>query len=254
MILAIDVGNTNTVIGCIEQGNIQNTTRIRTESGLTAVEYGIKLRQIFDFFDLDSRAFAGAILSSVVPPVTEALRQAIEWVTGGRCLLVRPGMKTGMNVRLDDPAALGCDLVVGSVAAIAEYGAPLIILDLGTATTISVVDENRGFRGGAILPGVKLGYQALSAGTSLLPDIAISAPKKCIGANTADCMRSGAVFGTAAAIDGMIERMEQELGQRCRVVATGGLAASIVPHCRREIICDDQLLLKGLWLLYEKNT
>lgn len=254
MILAIDVGNTNVVIGCIEQGEIRHTVRVRTEPGLTDVEYAIQLQQLFAYFQIDSRGFAGAILSSVVPPVTEPLRRAVEQLCLVRCLLVRPGMKTGMNVRLDDPAALGCDLVVGSVAAIAEYGAPLIILDLGTATTISVIDGQRCFCGGAILPGVKLGYQALSARTSLLPDIAISAPKKCIGANTADCMRSGAVFGTAASIDGMIERMEQELGQPCRVVATGGLAASIVPHCRREIVCDGQLLLKGLWLLYEKNA
>ena len=252
MILAVDVGNTNIVIGCIEQGKIKNTVRVRTEAG-TAAEFGIQLRQLFDFFGIDRNAIEGAILSSVVPPVNEPLRQAIEWLTGVKCLIVGPGIKTGMNVRIDDPGTLGCDLVVGGVAAIAEYGAPVIVVDLGTATTITLIDEKRCFRGGAILPGVKLSYSALAAGTSLLPDIAITPPKKCVATNTVDCMRSGAVFGTAATIDGMAERMEEELGMPCKIVATGGLASSITPYCKREIVCDDELLLKGLWVLYQKN-
>ena len=253
MILAVDVGNTNIVIGCLEQGEIKNTVRVRTEPGRTAAEYGIELMQLFDFFGIDRRGFEAAILSSVVPPVNEPLRQAIEMLTGVKCLIVGPGMKTGMNVRIDDPGTLGCDLVVGGVAAIAEYGAPVIVLDLGTATTITLIDENKCFRGGAILPGIKLSYAALAAGTSLLPDISITPPKKCIATNTVDCMRSGAVFGTAATIDGMVDRMEAELGLPCKVVATGGLASKITPYCRREVVCDDHLLLKGLWVLYQKN-
>ncbi len=253
MILAVDVGNTNIVIGCLEQGEIKNTVRVRTEPGRTAAEYGIELMQLFDFFGIERRGFEGAILSSVVPPVNEPLRQAIEMLTGVKCLIVGPGMKTGMNVRIDDPGTLGCDLVVGGVAAIAEYGAPVIVLDLGTATTITLIDENKCFRGGAILPGIKLSYAALAAGTSLLPDISITPPKKCIATNTVDCMRSGAVFGTAATIDGMVDRMEAELGLPCKVVATGGLASKITPYCRREVVCDDHLLLKGLWVLYQKN-
>ena len=253
MILAVDVGNTNLVIGCLEQGEIKNTVRVRTEPGRTAAEYGIELMQLFDFFGIERRGFEGAILSSVVPPVNEPLRQAIEMLTGVKCLIVGPGMKTGMNVRIDDPGTLGCDLVVGGVAAIAEYGAPVIVLDLGTATTITLIDENKCFRGGAILPGIKLSYAALAAGTSLLPDISITPPKKCIATNTVDCMRSGAVFGTAATIDGMVDRMEAELGLPCKVVATGGLASKITPYCRREVVCDDHLLLKGLWVLYQKN-
>ncbi|MBQ5977498.1 MAG: type III pantothenate kinase [Oscillospiraceae bacterium] len=254
MILAVDVGNTNIVIGCLEQGEIKNTVRVRTEPGRTAAEYGIELMQLFDFFGIERRGFEGAILSSVVPPVNEPLRQAIEMLTGVKCLIVGPGMKTGMNVRIDDPGTLGCDLVVGGVAAIAEYGAPVIVLDLGTATTITLIDENKCFRGGAILPGIKLSYAALAAGTSLLPDISITPPKKCIATNTVDCMRSGAVFGTAATIDGMVDRMEAELGLPCKVVATGGLASKITPYCRREVVCDDHLLLKGLWVLYQKNN
>ena len=253
MILGIDVGNTNIVLGCIEDGVITNTVRIRTEAGQTAAEYGIKLKQLLDFFGIDSKGFEGAILSSVVPPVTNPLKQAVEWLTGVKCLLVGPGIKTGMNVRIDDPGTLGCDLVVGGVAAIHEYGAPVIVMDLGTATTITLIDEQCAFRGGAILPGVKLGYRALAAGTSLLPDISITPPNKCIATNTVDCMRSGAVFGTAAMIDGMVERMETELGRPCAIVATGGIAKHIVPYCRREIICDNELLLKGPWVLWQKN-
>ena len=142
---------------------------------------------------------------------------------------------------------------MGGVAALNCYGAPAIVMDLGTATTITVVDKDGVFRGGAILPGVKLGVRALAAGTSLLPEISITPPQKAISTNTVDCMRSGAVFGTAAILDGMIERMEAELGYPCNLVATGGLASSITPYCRREIVCDDDLLLKGLWVLWQKN-
>lgn len=253
MILALDVGNTNIVLGCIEDGEIRHIVRIQTLPGETDAEYAIKLLQLLYISGLDPKGFEGAILSSVVPPVTNALTQAVKRVTGLECMVVGPGIKTGMNVRIDDPGTLGCDLVVGGVAAIAYYGAPAIVLDLGTATTVSVIDKNNSFRGGAIVPGVMLSFSALAAGTSLLPNISIVPPKKCIATNTVDCMRSGAVYGTAAMIDGMIDRMEAELGYPCKVVATGGLASSIVPYCTHEIVCDDDLLLKGLWTLYQKN-
>jgi len=253
MILAVDVGNTNIVLGCIEEGRIVNTVRLHTDERKTAAEYAITLKELFDVFGIDFLAFEGAILSSVVPAVTEALSGAISRLTGVNCLVVGPGMKTGMNVRIDDPGTLGCDLVVGGVAAIAYYGTPAIVIDLGTATTITAIDKDNCFRGGAILPGVKLSYNALAAGTSLLPNISIAPPKKCIATNTVDCMRSGAVYGSAAMIDGMIDRMESELGMPCHLIATGGLASSIVSCCTHEIVCDDDLLLKGLWQLYRKN-
>ena len=253
MIFAIDVGNTNIVLGCIENGEISNIVRIQTNTRETPAEYAIKLRQLFEVFGIDSRGFEGAIISSVVPSVTEALKEAVKKLTGLDCMVVGPGMRTGMNVRIDDPGTLAGDLVVGSVAAMNFYGSPAIVLDMGTATTMVVIDQNRCYRGGAILPGVKLSYAALAAGTSLLPDIAIRLPQKAIGSNTVDAMRSGAVFGTAAMLDGMIDRMEAELGYPCTVIATGGLASSITPYCKRKIICDDDLLLKGLWYLYQKN-
>ena len=253
MILAIDVGNTNIVLGMIENGEILNVVRIHTDLRETGTEYAIKLRQVTDFYGIDLKSFEGAIISSVVPPVTESLRLAVESLIGKKPLIVAPGMKTGMNVRIDDPSTMAGDLVVGSVAAIACYGAPLIVIDMGTATTMVLIDNEGNYRGGAIIPGVKLSYAALSAGASLLPDISITAPKKCIATNTVDSMRSGAVYGTAAMLDGMIDRMEEELGEKCRVIATGGIAQFVTPYCKHEILCDNDLLLKGLWVLYQKN-
>ncbi len=253
MILAIDVGNTNIVLGCIEDGKISNVLRAHTNLDATAAEYAISLSQLLTFYGIDARNFEGTILSSVVPYVTEALKVAVKQLTGRDCMVVGPGMKTGLNLRIDDPGTLAGDLLVGAVAAMTCYGYPAIVMDLGTATTMTVVDRDGCFRGGAILPGIKLGYRALAAGTSLLPDISITPPPKAVATNTVDCMRSGAVFGTAAVLDGLADRMEKELGYPCRLVATGGLASSVAPYCSREIVCDDDLLLKGLWILWEKN-
>ena len=182
------------------------------------------------------------------------MKTAVETLTGRRVMVVGPGMKTGLNMRIDEPSSVASDLVVGSVAAVAAYGAPVIVISLRTATTLTVTDRSGAFRGGAILPGVKLGCGALAAGTSLLPEIAILPPKKVVGTNTVDAMRSGAVYGTAALIDGMVEHMETELGYPCRIVATGGLAREVIPCCRRDgIIVDSDLMLRGLWTLYQKN-
>ena len=150
-------------------------------------------------------------------------------------------------------AALGADLVVGAAGAISIYDTPLILIDMGTATTMYYIDEKKNFRGGAIMPGVNLSFSALTSGTSLLPGIYIETPEKVIGTDTVGCMQSGAIYGTAEMIDGLIDRMEEELGYPCRYIATGGLASAVIPSCRHEIIYDDDLLLKGLWTLYEKN-
>ena len=253
MILAIDVGNSHVVLGSIEDGKILNVIRIKTDPKDTWAEYAIKIDQLFGIFGFDQSRLEGAIIASVVPPVTEAITEAVKKITGKDSLVVGPGIKTGLNLMIDDFSTLGADLVVGGVAAIKYYGTPCIVLDMGTATTITVIDGSKCFIGGAILPGVDLSYSALASGTSLLPAISITAPEKVISSNTADCMRSGAVYGTAAMIDGMIDRMEAELGESCSVVATGGLARHIVPCCSHKVILDDELLLKGLWALWEKN-
>ncbi len=253
MILAIDVGNTDIVFGTIEDGVIGTVARIHTERDYTPAEYGMKIKSLLDYYGVDPKGFDGAILSSVVPSVTDNIRHAVNRLTGLDCLLVGPGIRTGLNVRIDDPTTLAADLVVGSVAARSCCGEPAIVLEFGTATSMVVVDAKGCYRGGVIMPGVRLGLQALSAGTSLLPDVSLTAPARVIGTNTADAMRSGAVYATASMIDGMIGRMEEELGYSCKVVATGLNGQEIVRHCRREIIYDENLILKGLWELYRKN-
>lgn len=202
MILAIDIGNSNIVLGCIENGAITNIVRTHTDEKATSADYAIKLHEIFEIYDIKND-FEGAIICSSVPAVALSLQTAIRKLCGIETMVVKPGMKTGMAIRIDDPATLGPDLVAGSVGAVANYGAPVIIVDMGTATTMFVVDGKNNFRGGAIIPGVKLSYRALASGTSLLPDISITAPDKVVATNTVDCMRSGAVYGNAAMIDGM---------------------------------------------------
>ena len=254
MILCIDVGNTNIVLGCIEYGQVLQTIRLTTRERETAAETAVRLSGILSFYRIPQDGFSGAILSSVVPSVTESFREAVESLLQVRCLVVGPGMKTGLNVRIDDPGTLAGDLLVGAVAAMNFYPLPAIIIDMGTAITLTAVDEKGCYRGGAILPGIRLSYQALSSGTSLLPDISISVPKKVIGTNTVDAMRSGAMYGTAALLDGMTEKMQEELSSPCTIIATGGDAASVLPLCKKEIILDQNLLLKGLCCLYLRNV
>lgn len=169
-------------------------------------------------------------------------------------MIVGPGLKTGLNILMDNPAQVGSDLIVNAVAGLKHYGAPLIIIDMGTATTISVVDDKKNYIGGMILPGVKVSLDSLVNRTSQLPKISLEAPRKIIGKNTIDCMKSGIIMGQAASMDGMVERVWDELGYHAKAVATGGLAGCIVPYCRHEIIYDNELTLKGLGIIYRKNV
>jgi len=253
MLLAIDVGNTNIVLGCIEDGTILFEARMSTDRVKTSDQYCAELKNILSLFDVTPADIEGSIISSVVPLVQQILVRAVERLTGLPCLTVGPGLKTGLNIKIDNPAQAGSDLIVGAVAAIERYGAPLCVVDLGTATTISVIDRDGVFRGGSIAPGVMLSLNALSGGTAQLPGISLEQPKRAIGTNTVDSMRSGLLLGSAAMLDGMVERIEQELGYPTRVVATGGLAKFIVPLCQREMEIDDKLLLRGLDLIYRKN-
>ena len=253
MILAIDAGNTHIVFGCIEGEEIVHISRAATDISMTADELAIKLKMFLEFAGIDPKGFEGAMISSVVPPINGALKKAVKMVTGQDALCVGTGLKTGLNILIDNPAQLGADLVAGAVAALHKYSAPLIIFDMGTATTVSVIDKKGSYLGGAIIPGVVLSLNALSKSTSQLPKVSLEPPKRCIGTNTIDCMRSGAVFSAAAMMDGMIDRIEDELGYSTTVVATGGIAISIVPLCRHNVICDSDLLLTGLAALYRKN-
>lgn len=254
MILTIDVGNTNVVLGCVEDGVVVSRSRLATNTSDLPNDYAMKMRQSFAFDSIDYHEFEGAILSSVVPQVNRAIRSAVRKLTGLECIIVGAGIKTGVNVKIDDPGTLAGDLITGTVGALSIYKPPIIIVDMGTATTIVAVDKDGAYIGGAIVPGVNLSFEALSQGTSLLPNISIEAPRKCIATNTVDSMKSGAVFGTAAMVDGMIDRMEEELGQSATVVATGGLSGGIIPYCKHEIKHEPDLLLKGLAILYQKNA
>ena len=254
MILAIDVGNTNIVVGCLQGERVLFSERISTQAQNTPLEYAVMFKTLLELNHLETDKIEGVILSSVMPPVTQTLKRALKKLTGAEPMVVGPGIKTGVNIVIDNPAQLGADLIVNAVAGVKEYGYPLIMIDMGTATTISVVDAKRNYVGGVIMPGVNISLNALVSGTAQLPKIGIEAPKKVIGTNTADCMKSGIVFAQAASLDGMIDRMEDELGYPCSVVATGGLSGSIVPYCRHAIIHDDALTLKGLGLIYYKNA
>ena len=254
MRLAIDIGNTNIVIGCIDENKTYFVERLRTDSSKTALEYALDLKNVLELYGITREDLNGSIVASVVPPVSTTIRQAMEKVTGQKPLMVGPGVRTGLNIKVDNPASVGADLIVAAVAAVRDYPAPLIIIDMGTATTMTVVDKGNRFIGGAIIPGVALSMNALSSGTSLLHKVPLEAPKKCISGTTTACMQSGAVYGNASMLDGMIDRFEAELGTQVSVVATGGIAGKIIPHCRHEIVYDEDLLLKGLYILYKKNT
>lgn len=253
MILAIDIGNTNIVIGCIRDEDILFVERLSTDSTKTVLEYAISFKNVLEMYRLDPADIHGSIISSVVPPVTNIVRDAAKKITGQDVVIIGPGVKTGINILMDNPAQLGSDLVANAVAGIAEYKAPLIIIDIGTATTISVVDKKQNYIGGMILPGIRVSSDSLTSRTSQLPRISVEAPKKLIGTNTIDCMKSGLIYGNASCIDGMIRRIEAELGEKATVIATGGLAGCIIPHCLEDIVIDDALLLKGLKLIYQKN-
>lgn len=254
MILAIDIGNTNTVLGCLAGDELLFTLRIRSDRHKTADEYCLLLEGLLSRQGVDPRALAGGILSSVVPELRTVMATAMEQLTGKVFLVVGAGLKTGLDIRTDNPAQLGADLVVDAVAALAEYAPPLVIFDMGTATTLSVINGEGAYLGGMIVPGLRVSVDALSARAAQLPYIHLGAPPKVIGSNTIDCMQAGAVYGSAAMIDGLIARVEEDLGQKATAVATGGLMAVVHPYCRREIHYDPNLLLKGLHLLYKKNT
>ena len=254
MILALDIGNTNIVIGCMEKDRAYYVERVSTNSSKTELEYVVDFKTLLDLYQIKMENITGCIVASVVPPLNNIVTAALKKLLHVSPLLVGPGIKTGLNILMDNPGQLGSDLVVNAVAGLHYYGAPIIMIDMGTATTISVVDNRKNYIGGMILPGVRVSLDSLVNRTSQLPRISLEAPKKIIGKNTIDCMKSGIIMGQASCIDGMIERIWDELGYQAQVVATGGLAGCIVPYCKKKIVYDNELTLKGLEIIYRKNT
>ena len=253
MILAIDMGNTNIVVGCIDNEKTYFIERLSTDKSKTAMEYAVSFKTVLELYSVDISKIEGVIISSVVPPLIHTVASAVEKIVGKPPLVVGPGLKTGLNIKMDNPKTVGSDLIVDAVAGIKELGAPLIIIDMGTATTISVVDKDENYIGGIIAPGVRLSMEALASNTAQLYRVSLDKPRKTIGKNTIDCMKSGLVLGTASMIDGLIDRIEEELGYDSPVVATGGLAPVVIPLCKHESTIKDDLLLKGLMIIYDKN-
>ena len=253
MILTVDVGNSNIVLGAVEGEQIAFEARLRTDATKTSDEYCIDLKMILEVYKVEPEQIEGVIIASVVPQVLNSMQTSVKKLTGKNSLVVGPGLKTGLNIKVENPSQTGADLVVGAVAALREHKPPMIIVDMGTATTITVVDKSGAFIGGCICPGVKISLDALTERTALLPGLQLDQPKQAIGRNTIDCMRSGIMMGNAAMIDGMVERMEAELGYKTTVIATGGIARFVTPMCKTPIIYDKDLLVKGLAVLYREN-
>lgn len=253
MILTVDIGNSNIVIGGVNGDTIVFEARLRTDATKTSDEYCVDLKSLLDIYGISVGQMEGAIIGSVVPQVLNSFRTAIKKLTGHDSLVVGPGLKTGLNILLENPGQMGADLVLADVAALREHKPPLIVIDMGTATTISVLDQNGAHIGGCICPGVRISLDALTERTALLPGLQLDKPKRVIGRNTVDAMRSGIMQGTACMIDGMVARMEEELGCKTTVIATGGIAKFVLPLCRTPIIYDKDLIIKGLAALYRDN-
>ena len=204
-------------------------------------------------YGVDESEVSGAAISSVVPILTQTMANAIKIVFNVKAVIVGPGIKTGINLLADNPAQVGADLICACVAAAKLYTPPVLIIDMGTATKFMLVDESKSFTGVSIMPGVEISLKALTGGAAQLPQISLVPPKKLLGTNTIDCMRSGIIYGNAAMLDGMIDRIGDEVKSELTIVATGGLSRSIIPYCRHDVILDDDLILKGLLIIYNKN-
>lgn len=256
MILAIDMGNTNIVIGCVDEEKVLFEERLATDLSKTELEYVVIFKTVLELYGIEKEKVTGAIISSVVPQLVNIIKSAVYKLIKVEPMVVGPGVKTGLNILMDEPRRVGSDLIVDAVAAINNYGTPVIVIDMGTATTMSVIDRKGNYIGGVIMPGIKVSVDSLVSRTAQLQRISLDAPDKVIGKNTINCMKSGVIYGNASCIDGMIDRLAEEMGEGLsdiKVVATGGLARVILPQCRHNIIQDDELLLKGLKIIYDKN-
>lgn len=254
MILTIDIGNTNIAFGGFEGDALVFVAHVATNASLTEDEYAAKLHQTLILYGASVSSVEGAIISSVVPPLNSVMKKAVRFLFGVEPITVGPGIKTGISIHCDTPSSVGSDLICACVAAHYLYGSPSLIVDMGTATKMMVVNEKGAFIGVSIIPGVHMGMEALASGTAQLPQVSLELPSSVIGKNTVDSIRSGVIFGSAALVDGMIDRINEELGKQLPVYATGGLAPIITPHCRHDMTLDPYLVLKGLSLLYSKNN
>lgn len=253
MILTIDIGNSNINFGVFSDDEIKFVARIATDTAKTEFEYAGAISNALSISGISKEEISGAIISSVVPPLNNVMRCAVKLIYGIDPILVGPGVKTGINIHCDNPASVGADIICACVATHYIYGSPSLIVDMGTATKMMVMNDKGAFIGVSIIPGVMVSLDALAKRTAQLPMVSLEAPKNVIGKNTSDCMRSGIVFGNASMVDGMIDRIFEEVGASLPVYATGGLSSVITPYCKHKITYDEFLVLKGLNLIYNKN-
>jgi type III pantothenate kinase len=253
MLLAVDIGNTNITLGAYNSNILEFTARLATDTRKTDDQYAVEIKQLLSLYGIEPGDIEDCIISSVVPAVGKSISRAVSKLCQIVPLTLGPGVKTGLNIKIDNPAQLGADLVAGAVGAIDAYKMPCVIIDMGTASTVSVLDRNDAFLGGVIAAGVRLTLKALTENTAQLPAIPIEAPKSVIGTNTTESMQSGLVYGTASMIDGLLEKITAELGETPTVLATGGLSKEVISHCKTNIIYNENLLLEGLRVIYEKN-
>ena len=253
MILTVDIGNTNITFGGFAADELRFVSRISTEGPKTEDEFSVRILECLSLHNVEKEAIDGVIVASVVPPLNTAIKKAIRFVFGKEPIFVGPGIKSGIGIQCDMPSSVGADLIAASVATHHVYGSPALIIDIGTATKMTVVNQKGAFIGTSIIPGVLMGLDALSEGTAQLPKISLEVPGSIIAKNTADCMRSGVLYGNASLIDGMIDRINEEFGEELKVYATGGLADLVIPFCRHDVFIDEHLVLKGLNILYQKN-
>lgn len=253
MILAVDVGNTNIVFGVFDGENLLFESRADTNRHRMADQYSVMMEQIFYLYGIDKKKIDGAVISSVVAPVSDQLKIAVQRLLGITPLMVGAGIKTGLNILIDDPSSLGADLACGAAAAKELYPLPCIVIDLGTATKVYAVDKNGAMIGGIIAPGVKISLEALAGGTASLPMISLEGKTEVIGKNTVDCMRSGVLYGHAGMLDSFIDRFKEKLGENASVVGTGGFISVLKDYCRHDFAVDPQLVMEGMRIIYNKN-
>lgn len=254
MLLALDVGNTNIVLGVYENDKLKYFWRIATDRSKTEDEYGLLIKSLFNNEGRTESEVTGAIISSVVPPIMTALETMCRKYFDVEPLVVGPGVKTGLNIKYENPKEVGADRIVNAIAAIQEYGSPLIIIDFGTATTYCYVDENGSYQGGAIAPGIGISTEALYTRTAKLPRIELVPPDNIVGKNTVEAMQSGILYGYVGQVEGIVSRMKSQARKNPKVIATGGLAKLIAREAKIIDVVDPLLTLKGLQLIYKKNN